>query len=138
MNDDKRELPVPPSAPPIPPEKVADTPVPVTSDETLLPSNSAAGSTTARILAGGALVPGYEILHQIAAGGMGVVYKARHIQLKRTVALKMVLGSSHADPRDFARFVAEAQAVAEITHPNVIQVFDSGEVNGHPFMAMEY
>jgi len=68
---------------------------------------------------------------------MGVVYKARHLKLNRIVALKMVLGAQHADPRELARFVAEAQAVAEIRHPNVIQVFDSGEADGRPFMAME-
>ncbi|WP_227255111.1 serine/threonine-protein kinase [Frigoriglobus tundricola] len=83
------------------------------------------------------VVPGYQILGELGRGGMGVVYKARHLRLNRIVALKMVLGARHADPRELARFVAEAQAVAEIKHPNVIQVFDSGEVDGHPFMAME-
>ncbi len=84
-----------------------------------------------------AKVPGYEILGELGRGGMGVVYKARHLKLNRIVALKMVLGAQHADPRELARFLGEAQAVAAIRHPNIIQVFDSGEADGYPFMAME-
>lgn len=83
-------------------------------------------------------VPGYAILSELGRGGMGVVYKARQIKLNRVVALKMILAGGHADPASIARFVTEAEAVAAIRHPNVIQVFDSGEADGHPYMAMEY
>ena len=69
---------------------------------------------------------------------MGVVYKARHIKLNRIVALKMILAGGHANARDIARFVAEAEAVAAVRHQNVIQVYESGEAQGHPFMAMEF
>ncbi len=82
-------------------------------------------------------VPGYELLAELGRGGMGVVYKAKQIKLNRVVALKMILAGGHADPREIARFIAEAQAVAAIRHPNVIQIFDSGEADGHPYMAME-
>src|SRR5262245_5389805 len=82
-------------------------------------------------------VPGYEILSELGRGGMGVVYKARQVKLNRVVALKMVLSPQHADPREVRRFLLEAEAVAAIRHPNVIQIYDSGEVQGRPFMAME-
>ena len=82
-------------------------------------------------------VPGYELLGELGRGGMGVVYRARHLKLDRVVALKMVLSAEHADPRELARFLDEAKAVAAIRHPNVVEVFDSGEADGRPFMAME-
>ena len=85
-----------------------------------------------------AAVPGYEIIDELGRGGMGVVYKARQIKLNRIVALKMVLAGGHANSVEIARFVTEAEAVAAVRHSNVIQVFDSGEANGHPYMAMEY
>jgi serine/threonine protein kinase len=85
-----------------------------------------------------AVVPGYDIIGELGRGGMGVVYKARQIKLDRIVALKMVLGAGHADPRELARFVTEVQAVAAVRHTNVIQVYDSGECNGYPFLAMEF
>jgi eukaryotic-like serine/threonine-protein kinase len=82
-------------------------------------------------------VPGYEIIGELGRGGMGVVYKARQVKLNRIVALKMVLSAQHADPRELSRFLGEAQTVAAIRHPHVIQVFDSGEFQGRPYMAME-
>ncbi len=81
-------------------------------------------------------IPGYEILDELGRGGMGVVYMARQVALNRTVALKMVRGT--ADSRAVIRFLAEAEAVAAIDHPNVVRVFDYGEVEGNPFMALEY
>ena len=83
-------------------------------------------------------IPGYEILEEVGRGGMGVVYKARHVKLNRLVALKMILGGERAGRGDLTRFLAEAKAVAAIKHENVVQVFDYGEAAGRPFMALDY
>src|SRR5262245_15087619 len=83
-------------------------------------------------------VPGYEILGELGKGGMGVVYKARHVKLNRVVALKMVLGSAAVGRSELIRFLAEAESVAAIKHENVVQVFDYGDANGRPFMALEF
>ena len=69
---------------------------------------------------------------------MGVVYKARQRKLNRVVALKMILGGEHADPRSFARFQREAEAVARLQHPHIVQVYEVGWYDGTPFFAMEY
>ncbi|HKB40623.1 MAG TPA: serine/threonine-protein kinase, partial [Gemmataceae bacterium] len=68
---------------------------------------------------------------------MGVVYRARHLALKRTVALKM-LAAGHPHPAERARFRAEAEAVARLQHPNIVQIHEVGEADGRPFIALEY
>jgi len=78
---------------------------------------------------------GYEILREIARGGMGVVYEARQVQLNRVVAFKMMLDT---DPKGLLRFQAEAEAIAAVRHPNVVQVFESGQHEGQPYLAMEF
>lgn len=83
-------------------------------------------------------MPGYELLGVLGHGGMGVVYKAVQTRLKRVVALKVVLGGGHAGQELLARFRAEAEAVAALQHPNVVQVFDAGEAGGPPYLAMEF
>ena len=82
-------------------------------------------------------VPGYEIEDELGRGGMGVVYRARHLGLNRPVALKMILAGSHAGPVERERFRREAQAVASLQHPNIVQIFEIGEANGHAYLALE-
>jgi serine/threonine protein kinase/tetratricopeptide (TPR) repeat protein len=83
-------------------------------------------------------VEGYEILGVLGRGGMGVVYKARQRGLNRLVALKMILAGSHAGADDLERFYREAEAIAHLQHPNIVQVYEIGERNGAPFIALEY
>jgi eukaryotic-like serine/threonine-protein kinase len=83
-------------------------------------------------------VPGYEILCRLGSGGMGVVYKARHQKLNRIVALKMILAGEHADADRLTRFHVEAEAVARLRHPNIVEIYDIGLANGMPYFALEY
>jgi tetratricopeptide (TPR) repeat protein len=83
-------------------------------------------------------LPGYEILGELGRGAMGVVYRVRQVGLKRVVALKMILSGAGATPQELARFRSEAEAVARLQHPNIVQVYEVGEHHGRPFFSLEH
>ncbi len=82
--------------------------------------------------------PGYEVLSKLGRGGMAVVYQACHTALQRRVALKMVLAGAHAGPSEQRRFRTEAEAIARLQHPHIVQIYDIGERDGLPYLALEY
>jgi serine/threonine-protein kinase len=83
-------------------------------------------------------LPGYEVQTVLGRGGVGVVYRARHLRLQRIVALKMLLAGASATAEERERFLREARAVAGLRHPNIVGIFEVGEVDGRPYFTMEY
>ena len=101
-----------------------------------LPTSSSGGANDALI---GTVVDGrYRILSRLARGGMATVYEALDTRLDRTVALKVMNPALAEDPDFVSRFRREARATAQLTHPHVVAVYDQGETDGIPYLAMEY
>lgn len=100
-------------------------------DSALAP-NMATGSAV------GTRIGEYELLQEIGRGGMGVVYRAYHRKLDRTVALKMIPNAAFAASQDLARLRAEALAAARLSHPNIVPVYEVGEHDGQPWFSMQF
>jgi len=138
------ELIIPPLPPGDPPPTRDDQAVPTTRPADVPPSQAPPPTAAT----GGGAVPGrrtrveevsgYEVLGELGRGGMGVVYKARQTSLNRTVALKVLLHAGHATPEEHVRFLREAEALAQLRHENVVQVYEAGVHGGAPFFSMEH
>src|SRR5207245_1470076 len=104
----------------------------VTTPELQPPANAPADVTPARVIAG------YVIEKELGRGGMGVVYKASQLSLSRPVALKMILHADDVSEQRRQRFVREAETLARLHHPHIVQVIEAGLHEGKPFFSMEY
>jgi serine/threonine-protein kinase len=102
------------------------------------PTRPPEGPSTSVVLPDAIETSGYEILELLGRGGMGVVYKARQKELNRLVALKMILTGTHAGAEEVSRFQREAEAIARLHHPNIVEIHDVGLLSGRPFFSLEY
>jgi len=115
-------------------------PTPMSAADMLRLSCSSADAASTPTIQPGDIeaIPGYELLGILGRGGMGIVFRARQLSLKRQVALKMILTGRNARPTERTRFQREAEAVARLQHPNIVQIYEVGEQNGLPYFSLEF
>jgi WD40 repeat protein len=106
--------------------------------QTLDPLATSIGATPDLADAPPQTIGGYEILGELGRGGMGVVYKARQTSLKRLVALKMIHAGNHTSAELRDRFRGEAEVVARLKHPNIVEIHEVGEAEGRPYFSLEF
>ena len=133
---------MPHPGPPATPRRAVPTPVgtarsatpagPAVSPSRPLPPSTPRTTPSGDQAAGLPIVAGYAILNELGRGGMGVVHKARQEKLKRLVALKMISMHPPGDRQELSRFQAEAEAVARLHHPNIVQIYEIGEHEWSP------
>ncbi|MDB5319640.1 MAG: tetratricopeptide repeat protein kinase family protein [Phycisphaerales bacterium] len=82
-------------------------------------------------------IPGYEVQAVLGRGGIGIIFRVRHVKLDRVVALKMLLSGEYAGAVELARFAREAQSIAALQHPNIVQIYEVGQVDGRAYFTME-
>lgn len=110
--------------------------LPTNPDETIVLGRSGTGESSP-LPARGTVIGNYELIQEIARGGMGAVFRARHLHLGREVALKMILSGTFASPEEIRRFLAEAVAAASLEHEQIATIYEVGQHLGYPYFTMQ-
>src|SRR5581483_570410 len=116
----------------------ADKPLDVLEEHVMKAARELAAGPAANLIAPGERIDHYEIVSFVGAGGMGQVYLAQDTVLRRKVAIKMLAPALAHDQRGLRRFEQEARAASALNHPNILTIYEFGEVNGLHFIASEY